>query len=67
MSVFTNFAALDDLVQVIYQDINRFVIISNVSDTEWTVHLGKSDEGRWWVGRWTEAEVTKIVVRVFVA
>lgn len=63
MSVFENFSALDELIQIIYQDINKFVVLSNVSDAEWTVHVGQSDEGRWWRGSWTEADVTKLVVR----
>ncbi|KAK0461003.1 uncharacterized protein EV420DRAFT_171582 [Desarmillaria tabescens] len=61
MSLFTNFSCLDELIQVVYQDVNRFVVLSNVSSSEWSIHLGLTDEGRWWYGRWQEADVTKLV------
>ncbi|KAK0484391.1 hypothetical protein EDD18DRAFT_1197250 [Armillaria luteobubalina] len=61
MSPFTNFSCLDELIQVVYQDVNRFVVLSNVSSTEWTIHLGLTSEGRWWRGRWQEADLTKLV------
>ncbi|KAK0212579.1 hypothetical protein DFS33DRAFT_44115 [Desarmillaria ectypa] len=61
MSLFANFSCLDELIQVVYQDVNRFIVLSNVSSSEWKIHLGLTDEGRWWHGRWQEADVTKLV------
>ncbi|KAF9020473.1 hypothetical protein BDZ89DRAFT_1020165 [Hymenopellis radicata] len=61
MSVFSNFAALDELIQVIYQNIEKYVVLSNVSDDNWTIHVGQAEQGRWWLGRWTEDDVTKLV------
>ncbi|TFK19324.1 hypothetical protein FA15DRAFT_683004 [Coprinopsis marcescibilis] len=56
--VFSNFGALDELIQVIYQSAYRFVVLSSVSDDNWTIHLGLSgSQGRWWKGIWTEANV----------
>ncbi len=64
MSFFSNFAALDELIQVIYQNIEKYVVLSNVSDDNWTIHVGQAEQGRWWLGQWTEADVTKLVVRM---
>ncbi|KAG7449582.1 uncharacterized protein BT62DRAFT_593577 [Guyanagaster necrorhizus] len=61
MSLFANFSCLDELIQVVYQDVNRFVVLSNVSSGEWAIHLGLTGEGRWWHGRWREADVTNLV------
>ncbi|KAJ6602209.1 hypothetical protein B0H10DRAFT_2081338 [Mycena sp. CBHHK59/15] len=36
---FAKFACLDELVQVIYQGMNKFVVLSDVSDDNWTIHL----------------------------
>ncbi|KAG6866677.1 hypothetical protein C0991_000787 [Blastosporella zonata] len=59
--VLANFACLDELTQVIYQGVYRFVVISTVSD-QWTINLGLSGpEGRWWRGSWTEANILKTV------
>ncbi|KAI0930650.1 hypothetical protein AcW1_003618 [Taiwanofungus camphoratus] len=53
---------LDELIQVIYQGSSRFVVISGVEDTSWTVHVGLSgSDGRWWRGRWTEKDILKAV------
>jgi hypothetical protein len=59
----SNFGCLDELIQVIYQSVNRFVVLSTVSDDKWNIHLGLSGpEGRWWHGSWTAANVVKVVV-----
>ncbi|KAF8070369.1 G-protein alpha subunit-domain-containing protein [Lyophyllum atratum] len=56
-----NFACLDELTQVIYQGVCRFVILSTVSD-QWVIHLGLAGpEGRWWRGGWTKADILQIV------
>ncbi|KAI0365659.1 hypothetical protein BV20DRAFT_724205 [Pilatotrama ljubarskyi] len=58
----SHFTPLDELIQVIYQGSARFVIISSVDDTSWTVHVGLTgDEGRWWQGRWTEKDVRAVI------
>lgn len=63
--ILTNFSALDELIQVIYQGAQKFVVISTVNDVSWTLHLGLTGlEGRWWRGRWTEKDVRDFVVRI---
>lgn len=58
----SDFGCLDELIQVIYQSVNRFVVLSTVSDDKWNIHLGLSGpEGRWWHGSWTAADVVKVV------
>ncbi|KAJ7287348.1 hypothetical protein C8J57DRAFT_1283612 [Mycena rebaudengoi] len=57
-----NFGCLDELVQVIYQGMDKFVVLSAVSDSDWTIHLGLSgSEGRWWRGSWREADILAVV------
>ncbi|KAF8813718.1 hypothetical protein BYT27DRAFT_7220089 [Phlegmacium glaucopus] len=56
-----NFTCLDELVQVIYQSIYKFVVLSTVSQDEWHVHLGLAgSEGRWWHGSWKEEDIHRI-------
>ncbi|KAH6914511.1 hypothetical protein BKA70DRAFT_1261640 [Coprinopsis sp. MPI-PUGE-AT-0042] len=55
--VFSSFGALDELIQVIYQSIYRFVAISTVSDDNWVIHLGLASSGRWWKATWSEGDV----------
>lgn len=58
----SNFGCLDELIQVIYQSVNRFVVLSTVSDDKWNIHLGLcGPEGRWWHGSWTAADVVKVI------
>ncbi|KAF5326239.1 hypothetical protein D9611_000067 [Ephemerocybe angulata] len=60
--IFVNFSALDELIQIIYQSIYKFVVVSTVTDEKWTIHLGLSDsDGRWWKGEWTEGNVHEIM------
>lgn len=57
------FSVLDELIQIIYQGSAKFVLISKVESTSWTVHLGLSgSEGRWWRGKWTEEDVKAVAV-----
>jgi hypothetical protein len=59
-----HFGCLDELIQVVYQGVYRFLVLSNVDDEKWTVHLGLSGaDGRWWRGSWFEADILQIVVR----
>ncbi|KAJ6558484.1 hypothetical protein DFH09DRAFT_1162945 [Mycena vulgaris] len=61
-NVMANFGALDELVQVIYQGMDKFVVLSDVTDDKWNIHLGlSSPEGRWWRGSWRAADVLAIV------
>lgn len=57
------FSALDELIQIVYQGSAKFVLMSRVDYTSWTVHLGLSGpEGRWWRGKWTDEDVKAITV-----
>ncbi|KAJ6593620.1 hypothetical protein B0H19DRAFT_1091210 [Mycena capillaripes] len=59
--VMANFGALDELVQVIYQGMEKYVVLSSVDD-KWNIHLGLTGpEGRWWRGSWGAADVRAIV------
>ncbi|KAK7057460.1 hypothetical protein R3P38DRAFT_2841111 [Favolaschia claudopus] len=59
--VMANFGALDELIQVIYQGMDKFVVISDVAD-KWNIHLGLTGaEGRWWRGGWGATDVRAIV------
>lgn len=59
---FSNFEALDELVQIIYQSIYKFVVVSIVADDKWSVYVGLSDSnGRWWKGSWDEGDVKTIL------
>lgn len=61
--VLANFSCLDELTQVIYQSIYKFVVLSTVSDDKWTIHLGLSGaQGRWWQGSWGEEDIHRIFV-----
>lgn len=61
-----NFSCLDELTQVIYQTIDRFVVFSSVSHSSWDIHLGLSGpEGRWWHGSWKELDIIRLVVRLY--
>lgn len=60
-----DFSALDELIQVIYQGVHKFIVLSNVTETAWTVHLALTNsEGRWWSGQWTEKDILDFTVRV---
>ena len=57
------FSALDELIQIVYQGSAKFVLMSRVDYTSWTVHLGLSGpEGRWWRGKWSDEDVKAIAV-----
>lgn len=60
-----NFSPLDELIQLIYQGIYQFVVMSSVTHDKWTVHVGMvGDTGRWWRGIWEENDVIGAVVSV---
>ncbi|CCL99852.1 uncharacterized protein FIBRA_01876 [Fibroporia radiculosa] len=52
------FCTLDELIQVVYQGSAKFIVLSNVDEASWSVHVGLSGaEGRWWCGRWTDKDI----------
>ncbi|KAF9453946.1 hypothetical protein P691DRAFT_657131 [Macrolepiota fuliginosa MF-IS2] len=56
------FSPLDELIQLIYQSIYQFVVMSSVTYDKWTVHVGMvGDAGRWWRGVWEEKNVVGVV------
>ncbi len=64
MAALDEFGPLDELIQVIYQGTSRFVILSNVDDESWTIHVGLVDDQKsgWWRGRWTSYDILKFAV-----
>ena len=60
----SHFGALDELIQLIYQGANKFVLLSAVDSVHWKVHLGLTNSGRWWSGRWSEKDIFKFLVRL---
>lgn len=64
MDILSHFGGLDELIQVIYQGFERFIILSGVNESAWTVYVGlKGPEGRWWRGSWSARDITQFVVR----
>jgi hypothetical protein len=59
------FGSLDELIQVIYQGLEKFVVISSVDEDRWKIHLGMwGQEGRWWRGSWSNKDIMHATVRV---
>lgn len=66
LDMISEFGALDELIQVIYQGAHKFIVLSNVTDDAWSVYLTVvNSEGRWWSGGWTEKDVLDFVVCTF--
>lgn len=66
MPISTHFGCLDELTQVIYQSMYRFVVLSSVTTDEWIIHVGLAESrGRWWQGRWSQDNVNRILVRLY--
>ncbi|XP_006460893.1 hypothetical protein AGABI2DRAFT_69774 [Agaricus bisporus var. bisporus H97] len=62
-----NFSPMDELIQLIYQNIYQFVVMSSVTFDKWTVYVGMVGEaGRWWRGFWEERDVISVVVNKLV-
>jgi len=58
LDVLSHFGVLDELIQIIYQGIERFVLLSKIDDKSWTVYVGlQGPEGRWWRGCWLEKDI----------
>ena len=63
VDVLSHFNDLDELVQVIYQGFERFVLLSKVEARSWTVHVGlMGTEGRWWRGSRSASDILQLVV-----
>jgi hypothetical protein len=61
--IMSGLSPLDELIQLIYQSIYQFVVMSSVTHDKWTVHVGMvGNTGRWWRGVWEEKDVVNIVV-----
>ncbi|KAG0704730.1 hypothetical protein DFH29DRAFT_801486 [Suillus ampliporus] len=59
--VLSHFGGLDELIQVIYQGLDRFVALSQVTESAWSIYLGlKGPEGRWWRGSWSAKHIINI-------
>ncbi|KAG1761440.1 hypothetical protein EDD22DRAFT_980196 [Suillus occidentalis] len=59
--VLSHFGVLDELIQVIYQGFDRFVVLSQVTESAWSIYLGlKGPEGRWWRGSWSTKHILNI-------
>ncbi|KIO04496.1 hypothetical protein M404DRAFT_1000616, partial [Pisolithus tinctorius Marx 270] len=66
VDVLSHFGRLDELIQIVYQGFDRFVVISQVIESAWTIHLGlKGPGGRWWRGATSAQDILGIVVRLF--
>jgi hypothetical protein len=63
MSALEHFSCLDELIQVLYQGVDKFVVLSSADDEAWTVSIGlEGPEGRWWQGKWEEDTVLNTLV-----
>lgn len=61
--IISNLSPLDELIQLIYQSIHQFVVMSSVTHDKWTVHVGMvGAAGRWWRGVWEEKNVVNVIV-----
>jgi hypothetical protein len=64
MDVLSHFGELDELIQVIYQGFDRFIVVSAVNESSWTVYVAlKGPGGRWWRGSWSARDITQFIVR----
>ncbi|KAG2037043.1 hypothetical protein BDR03DRAFT_864781 [Suillus americanus] len=60
-NVLSYFGVLDELIQVVYQGFDRFVVLSQVTESAWSIYLGlKGPEGRWWRGSWSTKHIINI-------
>jgi hypothetical protein len=63
LDVLSHFGVLDELIQIIYGGVERFVLLSKVDYETWTVYLGlQGPEGRWWRGCWSEKDILSLTV-----
>lgn len=63
MSALEHFSCLDELIQILYQGVDKFVVLSNATDEAWTISIGlEGPEGRWWQGKWEEDTILNTLV-----
>jgi len=68
MTIIDLFGPLDEMIQLIYQGIYQFIVMSSTTHDEWTVHVGMvGDTGRWWRGVWGEKDVSVVVSCLFLS
>ncbi|KAF7315247.1 hypothetical protein MIND_00039100 [Mycena indigotica] len=61
-NVMEHFGPLDELIQVIYQGLEKYVLLSDVTTSKWQIHLGLTGaNARWWQGSWTSDDVLGVV------
>ena len=65
IDISSDFFAVDELIQVIYQGNLKFVVIFKVTRTAWTIHVALDKTERWWAGQWTPSDVDEFLVRLF--
>ncbi|KAI6121334.1 hypothetical protein F5141DRAFT_1089470 [Pisolithus sp. B1] len=62
MDVLSRFGRLDELIQMVYQGFDRFVVLSQVDESTWTIHLAlKGPGGRWWRGARSSQDILGII------
>lgn len=62
MDVLSRFGRLDELIQMVYQGFDRFVVLSQVDESAWTIHLAlKGPGGRWWRGARSSQDILGII------
>jgi hypothetical protein len=65
MSDLSEFANLDQLIQVIYIGSSRFVLLSTVDKAYkyWDIHACITGNSvKWWRGRWTLSDINNVTV-----
>ena len=64
-TVLSHFSGLHGLIQIIYRGTDRFVALSQVTESGWSVSLAlKGPEGRWWRSLLSAQHISKMTVRV---
>ncbi|KAF8638024.1 hypothetical protein AX16_010656 [Volvariella volvacea WC 439] len=62
--MFSHFTGLDQLIQVIYQGVSKFVVLSGVANNQWRLHVGlMGRQGRWWRSIWEAEDIQQVIVR----
>ncbi|KAI6000759.1 hypothetical protein EDD15DRAFT_1793101 [Pisolithus albus] len=62
MDVLSRFGRLDELIQMVYHGFDRFVVLSQVDESAWTIHLAlKGPVGRWWRGARSSQDILGII------
>ncbi|GJF00107.1 hypothetical protein PsYK624_163860 [Phanerochaete sordida] len=57
IDISSDFFAVDELIQVIYQGSLKFLVLSRATRTAWTLHVALDKTPRWWAGQWTPHDV----------